>query len=463
MATKPTQTATVTGPVTGGKFGWPFAASLQDVAQLGYIEEEYFLAGSAKRYRDINDSLSRRDGHWQAEEAGEAPFKTRMIVYRPADPARFNGTVILNWNNVTAGYDLFNAESMEIFAGGYALVCLTPQKAGIEGLTPLRQGLAQWDPERYGDLSIVSDDYSFDIFTQGALATGPDRRGDTDPLGGLDVKRVIAWGASQSAGRLCTYINAIAPLTSALDGYILAIYFGRGTPLEVGETVVNINEPQTSSPQDRLKGNNLIRDDLKVPVFVINSELESMACYGVRQEDSDTFRYWESAGTCHVSEQTHAIRKQLRDRDQIKGREAAANTNRIPMNPLYDAVFWHMQRWVAEGIAPPSQPKVAFSGEPAQIVRDDHGIATGGIRLPQVEVPTATNSAIPRGTDVIAFLDGSSEPFSAEKLLALYGSEANFIDQFETAAQQAVEAGVLLPRDVPLLVEEARQQWQAQT
>ncbi|NJO35269.1 MAG: hypothetical protein HC869_21435, partial [Rhodospirillales bacterium] len=44
-----------------------------------------------------------RDGHWAAEEAGQADFRTRMLVYRPKDPARFNGTVILNWNNVTAG------------------------------------------------------------------------------------------------------------------------------------------------------------------------------------------------------------------------------------------------------------------------------------------------------------------------------------------------------------------------
>jgi hypothetical protein len=235
-------TAAVAGPVEGGKHGWPFAASLQDVEALGYEEVEYFLAGSAKRYRDVDDSTSRRDGHWHAEEAGEAEFRTRLLVYRPKDPARFNGTVILNWNNVTAGYDLFGAESLELFEGGFAVVFLTTQKVGIDGLPPVHQGLAHWDPERYGTLSIASDDYAYDVFTQAALAVGPDRPRDPDPLGGLDVCRVIGWGASQSAGRLATYLNAIQPLTRALDGCILAIYFGRGTPLEVGDTVVNINE-----------------------------------------------------------------------------------------------------------------------------------------------------------------------------------------------------------------------------
>jgi len=453
-----TSTATVEGPVTGGAHGWPFAATLQDVAALGYVEAEYILSGTAKRYRDVDDSLSRRDGQWRAEVAGEAPFRTRLLVYRPKDPARFNGTVILTWNNVTAGYDLFGAESLELFEGGFALVCLTTQKVGIEGLPPVPQGLAHWDPERYGSLSIPSDDYSFDVFTQAALAVGPDRNRDIDPLGGLDVQRVVALGASQSAGRLATYINAIQPLTRALDGFILAIYFGRGTPLEVGDTVVNINQPATGT-QNRLTGSNLLRDDLGVPIFVVNSELEAIACYGVRQPDSDTFRYWESAGTCHVSQQVQQTRQQLQDRDGIVGRPAQPGINRIPMALLYDAVFHHMHRWLADGVAPPVMPKVEFAGEPAEVVRDEHGLAMGGIRLPQVEVPVAVNSAIPRGEGIFALLGGSCEPFPMDELAALYGDRDRYLAAFERAARAAVEAQVLMPRDVSRLVEEAREQW----
>ncbi len=51
-------------------------------------------------------------------------------------------------------------------------MCLTTQEVGIEGLPPMPQGLAAWDPQRYGTLTIPSDDYSYDIFTQGALAVG---------------------------------------------------------------------------------------------------------------------------------------------------------------------------------------------------------------------------------------------------------------------------------------------------
>ena len=206
----------VTGPVTGGDRGWPFAASMLDIKALGYEEHEYFLSGDATRYRQVDGTPWGRDGRWQVEPAGTAAYKTRILVYRPADARRFNGTVIVTWNNVTAGYELFGADSLEIIEGGYALVCASVQRVGIEGLPPVRQGLAAWDPGRYGTLSIPGDDYSFDIFTQIGRAVGPERnRAGCDPLAGLAVQRVVAQGASQSAGRLATYVNAIAPLASA--------------------------------------------------------------------------------------------------------------------------------------------------------------------------------------------------------------------------------------------------------
>jgi hypothetical protein len=453
---------TVTGPISGGKHGWPFAASIQDVSALGYVEAEYFLAGDATRYKTVADTELGADGFWQAEPAGTAAFKTRFLVYRPADAAKFNGTVIVTWNNVTAGHDLFGAGSAEIFEGGYAIACVTTQKVGIVGLPPANQGLSDWDSERYGDLHHPGDDYSFDVFTQAAQVVGRDR--DTsgiDPMAGLNVERVIAQGASQSAGRLGTYVNAIAPLTDAFDGYILTIYFGRGTPLEVGDTVVNINAPQTETPQRRLQGVNRLRDDLAAPVFVVNSELEAIACFGVRQPDTDKMRFWEVAGTCHVSHQARVIRQQLIDRDQLVSRPIEPGINRIPMNPIYDASYHHMHRWLKHQEAPPVTPRIEFEGSEPAVVRDEHGIAKGGIRLPQADVPLGQNSSIPVTPDIFAVLGGSSVPFDAEKILSLYGSKQEFLAKFKAATEFAIEAGVVLPRELPGLFAEAEQTWTA--
>lgn len=446
------------GPVTGGIHGRPFGRPLVDLDAHGYVETEVFLEGDATRYRLVGEMT--RDGRWTAEPAGTAPFRTRIVVYRPADAAQFNGTVVLSWNNVTAGYELFGGESLEILEGGYAFVGVSAQRVGIVGLEPMNQGLASWDPERYGSLTHPGDDYSFDIFTQAARAVGPDRARDgVDPLGGLDVRHVIAMGASQSAGRLATYINAIHPLMNAIDAFLPTIWFGSGTPLEVGDAVVNINAPaQPDAGRRLLRGSHQLRDDLDVPVFVVNSELESMPCYDVRQPDTDRFRYWEAAGTCHVSAQIMAIRAPKYERDFGTPQPVMAKMNRIPLMPLYDAALHHLRRWLDDGTLPPVQPRIEFAGDdPAEIVRDEHGIARGGIRLPQADVPVACNSAVPLANDIFSILYGSCIPFPAEKVRALYGDRATYLARFEDAARAAEKAGVLLPRDVEPLIDEARE------
>jgi hypothetical protein len=448
-------TATVQGPITGGAHGRPFGRPLVDLDALGVDESEWFLEGEATSYRLVGEQT--RDGRWTAEPAATAPFRTRIVVYRPSDAASFNGTVVVSWNNVTAGYDLFGGESLEMIEGGYAFVGVTTQKVGIVGLPPMKQGLASWDPERYGSLAHPGDDYSFDIYTQAARAVGPDRRRDgVDPLGGLDVRHLVAMGGSQSAGRLATYINAVHPLTETFDAYLPTIWFGSGTPLEVGDAVVNINAPQPEVGRRLLRGSHQLRDDLGVKIFVVNSELESMPCYDVRQPDTDTFRYWEAAGTCHVSAQSMAVRGPKYQRDFGTELPVMAGMNRIPLMPLYDAALHHIQQWLHDGTPPPVQPRIEFrDGDPAEIVRDEHGIARGGIRLPQADVPIATNSAVPLANDIYSILYGSSVPFPVEKVRALYGDRATYLARFEDAARAAEKAGVLLPRDVDAAIEEA--------
>jgi hypothetical protein len=447
----------VTEPTVAGSRGYPFGLTLVDLDAHGYRGDEYFLAGEATRYRPAAGTELGPDGRWAAEPAGTAAYRTRVVVYRPVDPERFNGTVVLHWNNVSAGYDLFSGDTPELLDGGYAFAGVTTQRVGVHGLPAAPQGLRAWDPVRYETLSIASDDDSFDIFTQAARAVGPDRDRTTDPLGGLDVERVIAMGSSQSAGRLATYVNAVHPIAGAIDGFLLLIYFGAGTPLEVGDAVVNIVNPtEPFDARAALQGRNRIRDDLDVPVMVVNSELEAIACYPVRQPNTARFRYWEAAGTCHVSQQAMDLRAPKYLRDFGTPLPMPPSVNHISMIPLYDAALHHLQQWMTTGTEPPTPPLIEFGGDPPEIVRDEHGIARGGIRLPQVEVPIAQNSAIPVADDIFSVLYGSSVPFPAAKVHELYGDEATFLARFEEAARGAEKAGVLLPRDVPALVDEAR-------
>jgi hypothetical protein len=111
---------------------------------------------------------------------------------------------------------------------------------------------------------------------------------------------------------------------------------------------------------------------------------------------------------------------------------------------------------MTEGTPPPRQPRIEFDGDPTQIVRDDNGIARGGIRLPDVEVPVAHNSAIQQTPDLFSRLLGYHEPFSVEKVTELYGDRSRYLELFADATRSAEAASVVLPRDVEPIIQEAR-------
>jgi hypothetical protein len=450
----------VTGPVIGGQKGWPFAAAAYDLDTYGYVEEEWFLGGVATTYRHPEGTGRSWDGHWQAEPAGSVPYQTRMLVRRPVDPAQFNGTVLLMWNNVSLGFEILTGETAAIYQGGFAFVGVGAQRLGIEGYPAApERALRGWDPERYRSLSIASDDSGWDIYTQAARAVGPDRSRQPDPLGGLEVERVLAFGVSQSATRLATYLNAVHSRERAVDGFLIDVYFGNGAPLEAPAAapvaltrVEEVNAAAARMPA----GSHLLRDDLGIPIFVVNSETESTRYAPVRQPDSDTFRFWEVAGVAHGT--TRPSPTMLSSWPRDLGIEAhpmapTSGTDQLSMEPVRAAALIQMQRWLTKGEPPPAQTPIAFDG--GRIVRDTYGNATGGVRLPDLEVPTGRHSGL--GPDDTLAMFGTTVGFSPSVLRSRYPDHATYVARFDQAARQAVEAGVLLHADAAAMVEQARQ------
>jgi hypothetical protein len=348
-----------------------------------------------------------------------------------------------------------------VFENGSAYVAASVQRVGVHGQPDSPQGLRDWDPERYGTLSIPGDDYSFDIYTQVADVVAPDRpRSELDPMDGLDVRRLIAQGASQSAARLASYLNGVQPVTRRFDAFFLVMYFGGGTPLEVGNAVMTVREPAAGAAQPRIpEGLHLLRDDLGIPVMVVNTECEAKSCFPVRQPDSDRFRYWEVAGASHVSLPAMASSSPRMERDfgfSIPLDESMQAINQISVAPVVDAALHHLQAWLTDGTPPPVQPRITFDGNPPEIARDDDGIALGGIRLPQVEAPLGHNSALQQSPDIFARLVGFHERFTDDRVRELYGSRDAYLARYEEAARAAAAASVVLPRDLgPLLTEGA--------
>jgi len=168
----------------------------------GYVTEEHFLSGTAKSWRFVNGASAPQGA---IEPAGEAPFTTRLIVVRPTDPKRFNGTVLVEWLNVSGGADgapEWTWLHREMLRKGYAYIAVSAQRIAIDGvgtammkLPPLKQV----DPARYAALAHPGDQYSYDIFTQ---AGGLVRSQTKALLGPLQPKRVLANAVQWAAPRV---------------------------------------------------------------------------------------------------------------------------------------------------------------------------------------------------------------------------------------------------------------------
>src|SRR5262245_53862955 len=144
---------TVEGPIPGVAPGdpshdYPFLASPLDRADRGYVEEEYFVSGEACRYNGVGATTA------TVRDCG-FDYTTRILVRRPVSPAAFNGTVLAEWQNVTAQYDIdsYWLESSEhIMREGYVWVGISAQRAGVEPVPDPAVGvntLKAWSPGRY--------------------------------------------------------------------------------------------------------------------------------------------------------------------------------------------------------------------------------------------------------------------------------------------------------------------------
>jgi hypothetical protein len=436
-----------------------------DLASVGYEEAEYLVTGTACSYELQGERGE--DGRWDVAPAAEAPFRTRIVLRKPSDPSRFSGVVIVEWHNVSAGLDaapdwgFFHRAAM---AAGHVFVGVSAQKAGIDG-GGIAEGihLKLLDPGRYEPLEHPGDAWSFDIFTQVArLLRLP---ADENPLRGLTAQRLIAAGESQSAACLVTYINAIDAHTQVFDGY-----FVHGRPaagLSIDGVFIRSARPDAGLPpstETLLSKGERIREDVRVPVLVLQSETDVILLGGqrARQPDSDRVRLWEMAGAAHAD--TYTVSAGRHDDGSLNGERFAEllrpTTNLLigqtetPVNSgpqqhyVAQAALDHLVRWVLEGVAPPSAPRLEVDGTGVDFHKDAQGNVLGGIRTPWVDVPVAVLSGLGQSGESFAFLFGRTAPFDEATLSELYpGGKAEYLERFEDSLDATIEAGFVRADD----------------
>jgi hypothetical protein len=436
------------------------------IDSVGYAAEEFFVSGTASSYAP--EAELSPDGRWRVTPSGRADFTTRVVALTPKDRTQFNGTVLVEWLNVSGGIDapaLWMMAHREVIRSGYAYVAVSAQKVGVDGGTSLLgfdMSLKTQDPTRYASLTHPGDAFAFDIFSQ----VGELLRGTDDILGGLRPQHIVALGESQSAMFLTTYINAVDPLARVYDGFLVHSRFGPAAPLDGSSLIEELESP--SGSQGAVK----FRPDLRVPVITIITETDLFGenppgYYLARQPDNALLRVWEIPGAAHADNytiQVAAIDTGSAPLDDIvaayapttmlMGQQLGHYINFAPQHHyVVQAAIAALSNWVATGDPAPGAPTIEVGGtEAPQPVLDPHGMPQGGVRTPWVDVPCARTSGVIAaeavGESIMAWLFGCGEYFDDAALRRLYpGGSAEYLTSFAAALDTSVEAGFILAAD----------------
>jgi hypothetical protein len=433
--------ASVEGPVLPASgIDLPGTTSF-NLRRVGYEQSEYFISGTANSYTSA--SPLNPNGRWNVAEAQSAPYRTRIVVYRPINPKRFDGTVVAEWLNVSGGEDAGAAwltDHVQMIRSGMVYVGVSAQAVGVDGIKTA-------DPTRYGSLEHPGDDYSYSIYQQAGAAI---HRDAAKVLGGLSPQHVLALGESQSAIRLVTYIDALGPQSRGIyDGYFVYSSAKFAGPL----TDVDTPEPT------------FIRTDLRVPVMLFETETDLIVggYAAARQPPTRFIREWEIAGGAHYD--SYGLGPSMTDTGNGKADVTTFDTMIHPVSSAdggaiscpapfnagahtYElrAAVVALNNWVIAGKAPPQSPRLKMSSA-TTLVTDQNGEAVGGVRTPQVQAPIAVVSGVPAGGGGFCVLFGKTVPFSSAKLAKLYPTHALFVHKWDRAVAAAVAAGYLLPAD----------------
>lgn len=418
----------ITGPIASQAIGsaardYPFFASNQPLATHGYVEEEFFVEGRARRHTSRYPARTFEGGQFQGEAA---PFKTRIVVRRPVDRRQSNGAVVVEWNNVSNRFDADNvwfSSWAHLVRSGYTWVGVTAQGHGGA------ETLSSWSPRRYGDLRILNDGrmawepYALGIFDQvGRLLRSP---AGARIVGEGSNRTFIAAGQSQSAMWLATYINGGLGRHGPYDAYLL-----------LSASVMPV------------------RPDAPAPVLRIVPEGDLFRPREAALTPSDTARYrqWEIAGASHVDRYLRSNREPTELRDLGTSVQAAlAPTCTIPSigtstpaHLVIAAGLDHLVTWSRGGAAPPVAPRMAREQTPEgpRLARDANGAGLGGIRLPNLEAPTSLEVGANSGPEGCEG-QGYNIPFTVEELRTRYRSPAERLRKYRRSAERAARAGFI--------------------
>lgn len=463
------------GPLPVSATSYPFGSAghtrtPSDLRAVGYVEEEFLFSGLANVY------------DWPAPgpavvRTANAPYTTRVLVRRPADRARFSGTVVVEMLNPSNLFDLnigWAISNAQLVRNGDAWVGITAKPvavASLKAFNATRYAAVSWanpleanDPDNCDTVARDSD-----RSTENGLVWDMHRqvgqwlraRGANNPFtygtsaGAHPVARLYAWGYSQTGSYLYTYVNAIHPLDvkelgkPLFDAYLIAVASGP-SPIHQCFAPIPAGDPRR------------VIKDVGVPVVRVMSQSDYLPSIGARLPDSDVApnltRNYEIAGAGHATPDELAYAAAPDDIVRA-GRTVppmACNEgprSRFPSHVAFNAILQNLDAWVRHGTTPPrAQPITVVDGKP---VLDRFGNVTGGVRSPFVDVPTATWNGNSTG-ESFCRIAGHEKPFDAARLAELYPEPGDYAKAVATNVAALVAGRFITEADGKALTAAAR-------
>ncbi|GAB89835.1 alpha/beta hydrolase domain-containing protein [Gordonia rhizosphera] len=441
--------------------GMPF-----DPIRFGYTQTEYLISGTARAFG--------------RQALPPSPYTARMMVYRPRDPARFSGDVVVEWSNASLQLDLspeFSWLRAQTMRNGDAYVVVTSQQASacgwfLAGQPMIRLGdltvapctpisMKGYDPVRYGGMYLPGVAYSFDIFSQAGRALRNASVGG--PLGGLKPKHLIAIGISQSAMALDNYISFGADDAARIyDGIIIDSDIAQQLPERYRVPTLHIwseESARSTSPQGPNHRTWSVAGAPHIDTFSWLTTVDGIA----RNTSSRPLQ---------TAAQTLATERRLSEYGQSgpSGSASCLISSQFQRRYVVDAGLSAMQKWLTTGVAPKPTPPlklnplgqsaadspvkiatpifvgggpdiVRFLTAPIALAKDGHGNALGGMRLPQIAVPVA------RYDGALCMLFGTTVALEPAELARLYPTHQVYVDKMLAATQASIADGFLTPYD----------------
>ncbi|WP_373354537.1 alpha/beta hydrolase domain-containing protein [Pseudoroseicyclus sp. CXY001] len=355
-----------------------------DMDYYGYVADEFFLTGTA----------------------GGEDYTTRLVIRHPADIEDWSGFTVFETQHTSGAAQAWTYSRIGSMKNGHVFVELDDHPGAIANI----QG---FNAARYADMHIASEDPAMqnEMAAQAMLLVRT-----ANPLGEEWNAGTLAMaGLSQTANNISDYFHLGGQASYTLED---------GSPLVDGAILGVRTGPTTEE----------LAEFWDVPLIVTMSQTEfqdfTAADEASWPADGENFRRYQVPGAPHLESRYFFATDPA--------------TCGLPGDGFMAMAYFYMAvedmyEWLMEDTPAPMPPHVEF--DESGPVRDEFGNVRGGIRSPQLEVPTHVYLTPNEGESFLCSLAGASQPLTDAQLQEMYASPGDFQHQLESATLRLVEEG----------------------